>query len=67
MDLGLNDADLDKISENDGFGNNNWFNIIKVDGNGYIIEDDLGIYHTYDEAIEKVLEVAYAEHENEYK
>ena len=64
--LGFNDDDLDKINDHDGFGNTNWFNIIKTDMNGNVVSDDLALCHDYDEAIKTILVVAHQEHNEEY-
>jgi len=58
VDLDLTDENLDKLNEHDGWGNNNWFTIIEVDKDGNCCGDDLGICHTYDEAIEMLKEIA---------
>ena len=55
--LGLNDSDLNKLSEHDGWVNNNWFAIIEIDKDGVVAGDDFGIAHDYDEALELFKEV----------
>lgn len=57
-DLNLNDKDLNKLNEFDGWGNNNWFAIRECDADGNIIGDDLGICHDYDSAMSLLEEVA---------
>lgn len=61
----LTDKDLDQLGIEDRWRNNNWFVIIKVDINGEVIGDDLGIGDNYDHAIEILKEVA--KQENPYK
>jgi len=65
-DKGLNDEGLNNLSIQDLFVNNNWFVVIKVDGHGDVISDDLTIVHSYDEGIKQLLELAHEEHNKEY-
>tara|TARA_R110000772_G_scaffold6250_5_gene21944 strand:- start:3310 stop:3708 length:399 start_codon:yes stop_codon:yes gene_type:complete len=66
LDNNLIDTDLDKLSEHDGWGMNNWFAILMTDINGETISDDLGICHTYDEAIEMLKSVGEEEFKKMY-
>jgi len=66
FDRNLTDEDLAKIGEFDGWHNNNWFAVIKVDINGKVISDDLAIAHDYDEIIELLKECAKEEQDKEY-
>jgi hypothetical protein len=66
LDRNLTDDDLNKIGEFDGWVNNNWFRIIKVNANGDMISDDLAIGGDYDEAIELLIECAKEEYDLEY-
>ena len=60
----LTDKDLAAIGEFDGWHNNNWFAIIKVDINGNA-GDDLAIAHDDDEAIKMLEECAKEEQDKE--
>lgn len=66
-DKGLNDEGLNELGIQDLFGNNNWFVVIKTNGKGDVISDDLTVVHSYDEGIEQLLELAHEEHDREYK
>ncbi|GAG03484.1 unnamed protein product, partial [marine sediment metagenome] len=67
-ELGLVDEDLNKIGEDfDGWGNNNWFAIREYDINGECSQDDLGICHNYDDAIELLKAVAEEKQKEYYK
>jgi hypothetical protein len=61
-----NDGNLDKIGNHDGFGNNNWFNLVKVNADGEVINDDLGVYGDYDEVLKQLLLTSHEEHKKEY-
>lgn len=63
----LTDHDLFDLSIEDVIGNNNWFVIIKVDGDGNVVSDDIEIADHYNQAIEMLLECAKKEHKKEYK
>jgi len=63
--LKLTDVDLDKLNEHDGWSMNNWFAIREYDINGECSQDDLGICHDYDDAIELLKKVA-EEKQKEY-
>lgn len=62
----LTDKGLAAIGEFDGWHNNNWFAVVKVDINGNVISDDLAIAHDYDEIISLLEECAKEEHKKEY-
>lgn len=62
----LTDTGLAKIGEFDGWHNNNWFAVVKVDINGNVISDDLAIAHEYREIIRLLEECAMEEHKKEY-
>lgn len=65
-ELELSDEDLNEIGDEfDGWDMNNWFTVNEFDIDGNCISDDLGICHTYDEAI-KMLEVVSGEKQKEY-
>lgn len=65
-ELNFVDADLDRIGMLfDAFGNNNWFAIREYDIHGECSQSDLGIAHTYDEAME-LLRVVAKEKRKEY-
>ena len=66
LDRGLTDKDLRKIDEHDGFGNNNWFEIVKVDAEGNLIDEGWDVCFDYDEGITALLDIAYQEHNKEY-
>ena len=61
----LTDEDLVKIGEFDGWHNNNWFVVIKVDINGKVVSDDFAIAHDYNEIIELLKECAEEEQDKE--
>tara|TARA_R110000772_G_C13310268_1_gene440078 strand:+ start:18404 stop:18808 length:405 start_codon:yes stop_codon:yes gene_type:complete len=63
--LKLTDEDLDKLNEHDGWRMNNWFAIHEFDINGECSQDDLGICHDYDSAIQMLKDVA-KEKQKEY-
>jgi hypothetical protein len=65
-DKGLNDEGLNELGIQDLFGNNNWFVVIKVNGNGDVISDDLTVVHSYDEGIKQLKQLAEEEHIKEY-
>jgi hypothetical protein len=64
-EFGYDDEDIQDTNKVH-WRNNSWFAIIEVDINGNYI-DDLAIVHTYDEAIESLLECAKKVHNEEYK
>lgn len=52
FDRKLTDKDLDKLYKHDGWGNNNWFEVVCIKPNGKV-EDLMGdVSYDYDEAIE---------------
>lgn len=63
---GLTDEDLSNLIDDDRFRNNNWIVILKVNGNGDLIGDDLAIADSYDHALEMIMECAKEEHKLEY-
>jgi len=52
LERDLKDKDLNKLSEHDGWGNNNWFAFVEIDKDGNDISDDYDVAYDYDEAIE---------------
>ena len=66
INLGWNDENLEKISEDDLAIFMNWFVVVMVDIDGETISDDLAIGDTYDEIIELLKEVAAEEFDELY-
>jgi len=66
LDDGLNDEGLNELGIQDLFGNNNWFVVIKVNGHGDVISDDLTVVHSYDDGIKQLKQLAEEEHIKEY-
>jgi len=63
----LTDSDLEEISEFDGFGLNNWIDVVLVDIHGESSDEPLGTFGSYDEALEKLPEIASQEYDKMYK
>ena len=61
------DEELNAVDNHDGWIHNNWFVVIKTNANGDVVGDDFAVVHSYDEAIEMLMECAKEEHEREYK
>jgi hypothetical protein len=61
------DEELNAVDNHIGWIHNNWFVVIKTNANGDVVGDDFAVVHSYDEAIEMLMECAKEEHEREYK
>jgi hypothetical protein len=53
----LGDKKIAKVSEFDGWHNNNWFVVIEIDKKGNDISDDLEIEYNYDDAIQMAIDI----------
>lgn len=55
LEMKLTDRHLNKLNEHDGWGNNNWFEILFEDLNGNVSGLDVdSVSYEYDEAIESL-------------